>query len=250
MQGEIMERGKAARRQAILLLAASSNAGGDRKPAPRRWRNNAGLRPIRRPGSSSLQWDQPRSRGGGEGEDPGPSGFKIRSLFGLSCSASSASLVQVHAMSVRMERTLRFGARSAICRHSTARCLHSTGVIIDTQPNAPTDQEVASRHYTTTATGLPICNAVGMKKLIDMSRIPDRRAALAPRFRLMEPAPVGLAQPITMPQPREGARPFGRWMRCNPSHLSGRRLPEASSVDNISVQADAALRFRNGLGRR
>ena len=48
-------------------------------------------------------------------------------------------------MSVRMERTLRVGARSAICRHSTARCLHSTGVIIDTQPNAPTDQEVAGR---------------------------------------------------------------------------------------------------------
>ena len=78
--------------------------------------------------------------------------------------ASSASLVQVHAMSVRMERTLRFGARSAICRHSTARCLHSTGVIIDTQPNAPTDQEVAGRHYTTTATGLLTWTAVGMKK--------------------------------------------------------------------------------------
>ena len=147
MQGEIMERGKAARRQAILLLAASLNAGGDRKPAPRRWRNNAGLRPIRRPGSSSLQWDQPRSRGGGEGGDPGPSGFKIRSLFGLSCSASSASLVQVHAMSVRMERTLRFGARSAICRHSTARCLHSTGVIIDTQPDTRTDQGCSSPLY-------------------------------------------------------------------------------------------------------
>lgn len=67
-------------------------------------------------------------------------------------------------MSVRMERTLRFGARSAICRHSTARCLHSTGVIIDTQPNAPTDQEVAGRHYTTTATGLLTWTAVGMKK--------------------------------------------------------------------------------------
>jgi hypothetical protein len=39
-------------------------------------------------------------------------------------------------MSVRIERTLKVGARSAICRHSTARCLHSTGVIIDTQPNA------------------------------------------------------------------------------------------------------------------
>ena len=147
MQGEIMERGKAARRQAILLLAASSNAGGNRKPAPGRWRNNAGLRLIRRPGSSSLQGDQPRSRGGGEGEDPGPSGFKIRSLFGLSCSASSASLVQVHAMSVRMERTLRFGARSAICRHSTARCLHSTGVIIDTQPDTRTDQGCSSPLY-------------------------------------------------------------------------------------------------------
>lgn len=91
--------------------------------------------------------DQPRSRGGGEGEDPGPSGFKIRSLFGLSCSASSASLVQVHAMSVRMERTLRFGARSAICRHSTARCLHSTGVIIDTQPDTRTDQGCSSPLY-------------------------------------------------------------------------------------------------------
>ena len=59
-----------------------------------------------------------------------------RAVSGLSCSASSASLVQVQAMSVRIERTLRVGARSAICRHSTARCLHSTGVIIDTQPNA------------------------------------------------------------------------------------------------------------------
>ena len=246
-----MERGKAARRQAILLLAASSNAGGDRKPAPGRWRNNAGLRLIRRPGSSSLQGDQPRSRGGGEGEDPGPSGFKIRSLFGLSCSASSASLVQVHAMSVRMERTLRFGARSAICRHSTARCLHFDRSNHRHPAGHAHRPRVVRRHYTTTATGLPTCNAVGMKKSIAMSRTPDRRAALAPRFRLMEPAPaVGLAQPITMPQPREGARPFGRWMRCNPSHLSGRRLPEASSVDNISVQADAALRFRNGLGRR
>jgi hypothetical protein len=146
MQGEIMERGKAARRSAILLLAASSNAGGDRKPAPRRWRNNAGPRPFGVQ-SSSLQGDQPRSRGGGEGGDPGPSGFKIRSLFGLSCSASSASLVQVHAMSVRMERTLRFGARSAICRHSTARCLHSTGVIIDTQPDTRTDQGCSSPLY-------------------------------------------------------------------------------------------------------
>jgi hypothetical protein len=64
---------------------------------------------------------------------------------------------------------------------------------------------VVRRHYTTTATGLPTCNAVGMKKSIAMSRTPDRRAALAPRFRLMEPAPaVGLAQPITMPQPRAG----------------------------------------------
>jgi hypothetical protein len=114
--------------------------------------------------AAGLPGDQPRWRGGGEGDDPGPSGFRNRSLSGLNCSASSASLVQVHAMSVRMERTLRFGARSAICRHSTARCLHSTGVIIDTQPNAPTDQEVAGRHYTTTATGLLTWTAVGMKK--------------------------------------------------------------------------------------
>src|ERR1700716_2037796 len=97
-----------------------------------------GSRPTRRPHTSEAPAfrDQPRLRGGGEGEDIGPSGFRIRALFGLSCSASSASLVHVHAMSVRMERTLRFGARSAICRHSTPRCLHSTAVISDIQTNS------------------------------------------------------------------------------------------------------------------
>ena len=81
-------------------------------------------------GDQSLLW------GGSGSEDGRMSGCSGRAVFGLNCSASSASLVQVHAMSVRIERTLRVGARSAICRHSTARCLHSTGVIIDTQPNA------------------------------------------------------------------------------------------------------------------
>jgi hypothetical protein len=80
--------------------------------------------------------DQSPLWGGSGSEDGWTSGCSERALFGLSCSASSASLVQVQAMSVRIERTLRVGARSAICRHSTARCLHSTGVIIDTQPNA------------------------------------------------------------------------------------------------------------------
>jgi hypothetical protein len=141
MQGEIMERGKAA---------------GDFEP----------LTPSRVLETPAFRGYQPRWRGDGEGDDPGPSGFRNRSFSGLSCSASSASLVQVHAMSVRMERTLRVGARSAICRHSTARCLHSTGVIIDTQPNAPTDQEVAGRHYTTTATGLLTWTAVRMKNFI------------------------------------------------------------------------------------
>ena len=90
----------------------------------------SGCRRRSPPGDQSPLW------GGSGSEDGGTSGCSGRALFGLSCSASSASLVQVQAMSVRIERTLRVGARSAICRHSTARCLHSTGVIIDTQPNA------------------------------------------------------------------------------------------------------------------
>jgi hypothetical protein len=61
-----------------------------------------------------------------------------------------------------------------------------------------------------------------MKKSIAMSRTPDRRAALAPRFRLMEPAPaVGLAQPITLPQPRAGRANLRPPAAFNPSHLSG-----------------------------
>jgi hypothetical protein len=142
MQGEIMEREKQAAGRWFWAFAPPGVVG-----------------------SAGLPRPQPRWRGGGEGDDPGPSGFRNRSLSGLNCSASSASLVQVHAMSVRMERTLRVGARSAICRHSTARCLHSTGVIIDTQPNAPTDQEVAGRHYTTTASGVLTWTAVAMKKI-------------------------------------------------------------------------------------
>jgi putative ABC transport system substrate-binding protein len=42
----------------------------------------------------------------------------------------SASRSQVRAMSIRMVRTRRFGACSAICRHSAACSLHSTDVII------------------------------------------------------------------------------------------------------------------------
>ena len=86
--------------------------------------------------ANARRGDQSPLWGGSGGEDGRTSGCSGRAVFGLSCSASSASLVQVQAMSVRIERTLRVGARSAICRHSTARCLHSTGVIIDTQPNA------------------------------------------------------------------------------------------------------------------
>jgi hypothetical protein len=44
-------------------------------------------------------------------------------------SASSASLSQVRAMSIRMPCTLEFGASSAICRHSPARSLHLIGFI-------------------------------------------------------------------------------------------------------------------------
>jgi hypothetical protein len=44
------------------------------------------------------------------------------------CSISTASLVQIRAMSSRMSRTRLLGARSAICRHSAARFLHWTGV--------------------------------------------------------------------------------------------------------------------------
>ena len=88
------------------------------------------------PAGEATRSDQSPLWGGSGGEDGRTSGCSGRAVFGLSCSASSASLVQVQAMSVRIERTLKVGARSAICRHSTARCLHSTGVIIDTQPNA------------------------------------------------------------------------------------------------------------------
>ena len=91
---------------------------------------------IQRVPTAKPTGDQSPLWGGSGSEDGGTSGCSGRALFGLGCSASSASLVQVQAMSVRIERTLRVGARSAICRHSTARCLHSTGVIIDTQPNA------------------------------------------------------------------------------------------------------------------
>ena len=51
-------------------------------------------------------------------------------LGGALCSASSASRSQVRAMSIRMVRTRKFGACSAICRHSAACSLHSTDVII------------------------------------------------------------------------------------------------------------------------
>ena len=106
------------------------------------WRSRNNGRPPGRPwrpmssGDGRSRGDQSPLWGGSGSEDGRTSGCGGRAVFGLSCSASSASLVQVQAMSVRIERTLRVGARSAICRHSTARCLHSTGVIIDTQPNA------------------------------------------------------------------------------------------------------------------
>ena len=44
------------------------------------------------------------------------------------CSASSASLVQVRPMSSRMFCRRKSCSRSAICRHSAARSLHSAGV--------------------------------------------------------------------------------------------------------------------------
>src|SRR6478736_5197820 len=100
---------------------------------------SSGNRRLNRTPCKAKLW-RSRNKGGQRdgrgGKDGRTSGCSGRAVFGLSCSASSASLVQVHAMSVRIERTLKVGARSAICRHSTARCLHSTGVIIDTQPNA------------------------------------------------------------------------------------------------------------------
>jgi len=46
------------------------------------------------------------------------------------CSVSSASLVQIRAMSSRMSRTRLLGACSAICRYSAARFLYWTGVSI------------------------------------------------------------------------------------------------------------------------
>ena len=52
----------------------------------------------------------------------------IGRLIWLHCSASSASLVQVRAMSSKMSRTRMFDAHSAICWHSAARSLHFAGV--------------------------------------------------------------------------------------------------------------------------
>jgi hypothetical protein len=52
------------------------------------------------------------------------------SFFCHDCSTSSESLCQVRAISISMDRILKFAARSAIRWHSTACCRHSTGVII------------------------------------------------------------------------------------------------------------------------
>jgi hypothetical protein len=57
----------------------------------------------------------------------------------LHCSASSASLVHVRAMSSRMPCTRMLGARSAICRQSAARSLHSAGVNMATTPTLNRD---------------------------------------------------------------------------------------------------------------
>jgi hypothetical protein len=57
----------------------------------------------------------------------------------LHCSASSASLVHVRAMSSRMPCTRILGARSAICRQSAARSLHSAGVNMATTPTLNRD---------------------------------------------------------------------------------------------------------------
>ena len=53
----------------------------------------------------------------------------------LHCSASSASLVHVRAMSSRMPCNRMLGVRSAICRQSAARSLHSAGVNMATTPH-------------------------------------------------------------------------------------------------------------------
>ena len=122
--------------------------------------------------------DQSPLWGGSGSEDGRTSGCSGRALFGLSCSASSASLVQVQAMSVRIERTLRVGARSAICRHSTARCLHSTGVIIDTQPNA---HKPSSPPYNNSAGFLTLA-ASAAELFQTLSRLPDKRTRSCRKF--------------------------------------------------------------------
>ena len=51
-------------------------------------------------------------------------------VLGAVCSASSASRSHTRAMSVKINLTRWLCSRSAICRHSVARSLHSIAVII------------------------------------------------------------------------------------------------------------------------
>jgi len=66
----------------------------------------------------------------------------------LEYSASIASLSHIRAMSIRMDWTLGFGARAAICRHSMACRLHSTGVIMATRQDVRSLAPIPN--YTTT----------------------------------------------------------------------------------------------------
>jgi len=56
--------------------------------------------------------------------------YNKRAFVLLQCSASIASRSHILAMSIRVDLTLAFGERAAICRHSTACRLYSPGVII------------------------------------------------------------------------------------------------------------------------
>jgi hypothetical protein len=89
------------------------------------------------PGSGDVGPDEGAGPAAAAGPTAGAAQRGIRRSYGNSdlffcydCSTSSESLCQVRAISIRMDRILKFAARSAIRWHSTACCRHSTGVII------------------------------------------------------------------------------------------------------------------------
>jgi hypothetical protein len=95
----------------------------------------------------------------------------------LEHSASIASLSHIRAMSIRMDWTLEFGARAAICRHSMACRLHSTGVIMATRQDVRSLAPIPN--YTTTIAVFPMDLVRRAGKISkSLSRMPGRRRTL------------------------------------------------------------------------